>query len=668
MTSNSNSGELNLNPEGSFAFGDVAVYNNEVFFFGLSASGVANEYGLWFTSVTTGGTYELGGTYDIGVAGALSTGLGGVLDSTPVAFPAAEANLPILTAVTGGILFDGFDSSGDLGLWFSNGSAAGTYEIGGIADAGVAGASKAGLTPHDIVSFTLTSAITGATTTDILFAASDYYGNVTLWTTDGTAAGTTMVGGMNNAGINGAESVSGGGGFNPQWLTATNGGVFFSGSDNANNIGLWFSNGAAAGTYEVGGIADAGVAGAYGAGLSPAYIAAYKNGVLFNGLDKVSYHGLWFSDGTAAGTYEIGGIADAGVAGAGHSGLDPTDIAAFGGGALFSGTDASGHSTLWYTDGTAAGTREIGVAGSSNPQPSDLTVVNNEAFFLAVDANGQQSLWVTNGATTGTSEIGGLDNAGIANANSTGFMPADISVYDGEAMFVATDAQGNRNFWVTDGTVAGTHEIIDGNGSNDILTGSNAIFWGGSGHDQITGTGGINTVVYDGLASQYTITGNLSGMTVTDTVANRDGADTLINIQQLKFTDYTLVFDLTSAEDTLVYELYQATYGRTPDNAGFRYWAQYADATHASALALADIFLAAAEFTQKYGSNPSNTQYVTELYTNVLQRTPDQAGLNYWIGEANAGTPRDQLLVDFATSTENVNLIAPHVSNGFWTI
>ena len=90
-----------------------------------------------------------------------------------------------------------------------------------------------------------------------------------------------------------------------------------------------------------------------------------------------------------------------------------------------------------------------------------------------------------------------------------------------------------------------------------------------------------------------------------------------------------------------------------------------ADSQHM--IALADAFLASPEFTRKYGVNPSNAAFVAELYSNVLGRAPDQGGLTYWIGKANAGEAHDQLLVAFATSQENVQLIAPHVSSGFWT-
>ena len=46
--------------------------------------------------------------------------------------------------------------------------------------------------------------------------------------------------------------------------------------------------------------------------------------------------------------------------------------------------------------------------------------------------------------------------------------------------------------------------------------------------------------------------------------------------------------------------------------------------------------------------------------------TPDAAGLAYWEAQAKAGQPRDQLLVDFATSAENHTLTAPHTANGYW--
>ena len=154
-----------------------------------------------------------------------------------------------------------------------------------------------------------------------------------------------------------------------------------------------------------------------------------------------------------------------------------------------------------------------------------------------------------------------------------------------------------------------------------------------------------------------TVTGNIPGVSTKDT---------LTNVEQISFSDYTLVFDLTSTQDALVYRLYQAAFARIPDNAGFRFWAALSDRTQMSAVALSDQFLAAPEFSQKYG-NPDNNGFATAMYMNVLGRTPDPAGLSFWVDQLNKGTPRDQLLVSFANSAENIQLIASHVSNGYWT-
>jgi hypothetical protein len=211
--------------------------------------------------------------------------------------------------------------------------------------------------------------------------------------------------------------------------------------------------------------------------------------------------------------------------------------------------------------------------------------------------------------------------------------------------------------------------IITSPGAGAVLTGGtgNDLFYLTGANDTVHGGSGLNTVVFTGSVEQYTVGQSGSAITVTDSVTGRDGTVTLNGVQQAEFSDITLVFDLHSAEDLLVYELYQAAYDRVPDNAGYRFWAGQGDANHLSALQLADAFLAAPEFTQKYGANPTNTQYVTELYTNVLGRAPDPAGLAFWIGQANAGDPRDSLMVAFATSPENVQLIGSHIADGYWT-
>ena len=73
-----------------------------------------------------------------------------------------------------------------------------------------------------------------------------------------------------------------------------------------------------------------------------------------------------------------------------------------------------------------------------------------------------------------------------------------------------------------------------------------------------------------------------------------------------------------------------------------------------TATQLADAFMALGEFKSVFGDNPSNADFVTKLYNNVLGRQPDIGGAHYWTQQLDSGTARDTILVGFALGTENV--------------
>jgi hypothetical protein len=207
-----------------------------------------------------------------------------------------------------------------------------------------------------------------------------------------------------------------------------------------------------------------------------------------------------------------------------------------------------------------------------------------------------------------------------------------------------------------------TAETVTGTPTLQLNDNEVASYVGGSG---TTALQFAYTVQPGDSASDLQVTGlNLpGGATIHDASGNAFSTAVTGN---LGLQVITLVTNLQSNEDHLVYLLYQASFARVPDYAGFEYWAGQADAQQFSALQLADFFIASPEFTAKFGANPTNAAYVTELYTNVLGRTPDSAGLAYWIAQANAGIPHDQLLVDFATSPENIQTTGPHTAHGYW--
>ena len=136
---------------------------------------------------------------------------------------------------------------------------------------------------------------------------------------------------------------------------------------------------------------------------------------------------------------------------------------------LFDGQDANGNNALWASDGSAGGTHElVGVnfIAGDLVTASDITALGKQAIFNGQDLHGNNGLWVSNGTTAGTYEL-----TGIANAPSTaqgGFNPKNLTQFNGKLWFTAIDANGLNSLWQTDGTSAGTHEMVAGIGASDL--------------------------------------------------------------------------------------------------------------------------------------------------------------------------------------------------------
>ena len=380
----------------------------------------SHHYNLWVTDGTTAGTTEL-----TGVSGA---NIGGLIDAV-----GGQINGD-LTLFNGEVMFDGEDTSGAVGLWVSNGTAAGTYELTGIANA-----NSFGLRSSVIQEFPPQYNI-AVLNGEAVFAGIDASNFVGLWVSDGTAAGTHEL-----TGISGEYT----GGFDPEYLTVLNGEVLFDGTGSDLGNDLWETNGTAAGTIEIAGPKQ---------GLStPNDLIAFNNEVLFQGIDGSGNRGLWVSNETTAGTQELTGISGA------RANFDPTDLTVFGNEVIFSAVDSGGVTGLWVTDGTVAGTHELtGISGASTGglSPKDLTVFNGEVLFSGRDASGDTGLWVTNGTAAGTTELTGISGA-YASLN-----PTDLTLFNGEVIFSGLDSNGLLNLWLTNGTAAGTHEITGVGGAD----------------------------------------------------------------------------------------------------------------------------------------------------------------------------------------------------------
>ena len=102
--------------------------------------------------------------------------------------------------------------------------------------------------------------------------------------------------------------------------------------------------------------------------------------------------------------------------------------------------------------------------------------------------------------------------------------------------------------------------------------------------------------------------------------------------------------------------LYESTYSRMPDNAGLNFWIDVKEAG-LSLLEISGFFLEAPEFAEVFGdpAGLSNQGFVERLYFNVLERPGEDLGVDFWTGALNQGRSREQVLIDFALSPENVD-------------
>ncbi len=106
--------------------------------------------------------------------------------------------------------------------------------------------------------------------------------------------------------------------------------------------------------------------------------------------------------------------------------------------------------------------------------------------------------------------------------------------------------------------------------------------------------------------------------------------------------------------------LYLAYFLRLPDRDGLAYWLTVGNGE----LPLAEAsyyFTKSDEFRLMYG-DANDDRFLELIYSNVLRRTPDVDGFNYWKGVLADGYDRGLLMIWFSESDENINVTAPMVA------
>lgn len=203
-------------------------------------------------------------------------------------------------------------------------------------------------------------------------------------------------------------------------------------------------------------------------------------------------------------------------------------------------------------------------------------------------------------------------------------------------------------------TWAGNDKVYD-SGANSL---KGAVIDGGLGIDVSRYSGKRGDYDIQIASTTDTLVRSISG------VVPKIHSDTLKNFERLMFSDISVALDISGGAGQ-AYRIYKAAFNRSPDTEGLGYWIAQMDL----GMALVDVsarFIDSKEFRDMYGAAPTNTDFLTKVYTNVLGRAPDQGGFDWWLNEMNTNPDktRAKVLADFSESAENLQGTAPLVATG----
>src|SRR5262245_13967671 len=199
--------------------------------------------------------------------------------------PGANSSNPdYLTAAGQLLFFRATDATGSSRFWRSDGTQAGTFRIDNVLAVGPSGSVQCATSPlSQFYDFGGTLFFAGA--------ADDGTGDLELWRSDGTQAGTFRV----------KEILPGPSSSSPYCFVAVGGTLFFGANDGASGQELWRTDGTEAGTVRVKDIQPG------GGNSSPTFLTNAGGTLFFTASDSLGGE-LWRSDGTEAGTVRVADI------------------------------------------------------------------------------------------------------------------------------------------------------------------------------------------------------------------------------------------------------------------------------------------------------------------------------------------------------------------------
>ena len=223
-----------------------------------------------------------------------------------------------------------------------------------------------------------------------------------------------------------------------------------------------------------------------------------------------------------------------------------------------------------------------------------------------------------------------FDGAGLVLTDVKGVDTVNASATDSTVTLDLRAGQTSKaakgQFTLAQGTVI--ENAIGGLG-NDMLVGNDAgnLLRGNGGDDLLDGGAGVDTAVFTGMSSAYTLSlGNK--IQVTDKTS-AEGTDTLVNIEKLQFANKTVSIESKSHSSYAdlpvgLYQFFITAFNAAP---GVTYMDQLADAFKygLSVKQIVDIFTTKSQFTDVYPTNMSHSQLALALVNNIVKTSASDA-------------------------------------------
>ena len=268
-----------------------------------------------------------------------------------------------------------------------------------------------------------------------------------LYATDGTKAGTKLVKDIN---AGGPSSI-------PTELTRLGNRLVFRAMTNKDGTELWVSDGSAAGTRLV---TDLYVG---ATGSQPTGLVEHAGSVYFQAASSATGIELYAFDGRTLRL--VKDIAP------GNSSSHPSGMTSMFGKLWFSAqSSASQGHELWMSDGTTAGTKLVAdlVPGTGSSRPHNFVALGSRMYFAAHTKTLGIELWTSDGTAAGSKLLLDID-PGAASS-----LPRRMRVIGKQLFFAArrwTPTHQGHTLFVSDGTKAGTRQVVDNAGVARVVNG-----------------------------------------------------------------------------------------------------------------------------------------------------------------------------------------------------